>query len=426
MKSVSLVLVLCATPLLAGCLGFGATEDPPLNSTGDNETDLPVVRPDGRGGGFAAFNETNLTDDIGHHNHDYWQGRSRVAIIEGHAEMSPFPDPAGVMAEFRPPSGPEHLVYEGTASVEILLTNPQRHACYPLLNWNGAPICTDHTQTGTAATGEIKGPPLPDAAPSSGLRLEFLHAASNLDEWVDGGAVAFGTPTVIKIPDPTWTDMPHATGSLWVFRILSPNAQDATLTFDISITAVRKEGAIPQWPGHPVFYTAEKHYRTIYDGPGKTTSGGNFGPTSVEVAEPGKLISAGTRTLIVSANVTSIQGEIPGVPPSHVYLYYHNASYTNWNFTSPFDANYTSDKGTYLWVIRVDANGMDSPYAQSSRWEFMLRASFTTPVVSCYDGCYGYTMEYKLTIVATDLMPPCLKEEGGQCREYAYSRSNRA
>ena len=56
----------------------------------------------------------------------------------------------------------------------------------------------------------------------------------------------------------------------------------------------------------------------------------------------------------------------------------------------------------------------------------MLRAAFSTPLVSCYDGCYGYTMEYQLSILATDLFPACLKEEGGTCLQYAYSQSNRA
>lgn len=424
MKALPLVVVLLASPLLAGCLGLGDEPTPPTNATDDNTSDLPIEMPDGRGGSFNAFNETNLTDSIGHHNHDYWGGRSRVTIIEGHAEMSPFPDQSGVSAEFRPPSGPQHLVYEGTATVEVLITNPQRHACYPLLVWNGDYICTDHTQTGTEATGELKGPALPDAAPSSGLRLEYLHAASNLDEWIDAGAIAFGTPAVISLKDPRWTDMPHSTGSLWVFRIVSPNSQDATLTFDIAITAVRKEGEIPKWPGHPVFYTDTKHYRVVYDGIGsveETTDGGVD-----NTAEPGKLISAGTRTLIVYANITSVTPGVPNNPPTHYWLYFHNASYTTWNSTSPFDANYTADKGSYQWILPVDPNGMDSPYASASRWEFLVRGAYTTPLVSCIAGCFPYKVEYKLTIVATDLYPKCLKEEAGKCAEYAYSETRDA
>lgn len=425
MKALPVLAILAATPLLSGCVGlFGGDPVVPENKTiVDNGT--PLLKPDERSGGFSAFNETNLTDNLGHHNHDYWQGRARAPIFAGRAEMGFGPD--GYEAVFRPPTGPEHLVYEGTASIEIVIKNPQRHVCEPVLSWNGALICTDHHQTstpggvpGTPVSDPVpvtdpqplpNGPLVADPAPPASLTLQFLHAASGPGEWVDAGEVTWNTPGLIQVTKPTWTDMPHSSGSLWSFRILSTDDTASTLVFDIEATAVRATGEIPQWPGHPIFYTPEKHYRVIYDGPGKTESGGQLGATSAEFAEPGKLISAGTKALIVSVNVSSIDGQVPGQPPSNVYLYYHNASYTTWNLTDPFDPQYASDKGSYVWILRVDPNGMDSPYASASRWEFMLRAAFTPPVgPSCFDGCYGYRIEYKLTIVATDLLPAAFSQ----------------
>lgn len=388
------IVVMLAVPAFAGCLG--ETELP-------TETGVPVktlnetieAPPDNRTGEFAAFKETNNTEEgMGGsaHDHDYWGGKSRLSLFKARAEMEPSPDDENrAYAIFRLP--PPSLVFEGTGKVEFKVSNPRRQVCEPAFTLNGEFICTAES-------------PMPDPNPPP-LTLEFLHAASDPDAWEDGGAVKWGDTTIIDVKDPKWTDMPHSTASLWAFKIVSANPQDVSLVFDISADLVHSEGEVPRWPGHPDFYKDTAH-RLIYDGPGEVSDAGLTGETGLESkAIPAKLISYGTKTLHIWANVTSFSGT---PEPTHWYLYFHNASYANWNSTDPFDANFTSDKKTLYWTIPVDENAMDTPYASLSRWEFMVRGSYTTPrptgqepSFACVSGCASYNVKYNLVIMATNI-----------------------
>jgi hypothetical protein len=417
-----LVAALCAMSL-SGCLNPAAllgqsSNHAATNVTATNQTGVVSVLPDNRTGTSIAYQETNMTDTMGMHSHDYWNGRTRVDLFAEHAALGPaqnpaFPDAWGTIVDIRPPSG--HTVFEGTAQLEVTVTNPTLHACDPTGDWYGnAPICTDNLQAVRAG-----GPPVPDPQPSSSLHLFYVSAADNLGQWHDAGPLVWNTPLVVKITDPKMTDMPHAVGSLWVFRIASSDPKDSTLQFDVKATIVRGDGSIPLWPGHPIFY-ARTHYRLVADSTGEaqdTYNEGNGGP--VKVVYPEKLISAGTNTVIVFVNVTSLTAApVPSMSPYYWTLVYHNASYTNLNLTQTTKNDTVSDHKTFEWVVRMDPNGMDGPYATQSRWGFYIRgvAGPTSAQPGCWAGCATYDVKYTVQVVASDLFPAAysVSLNGGQ------------
>lgn len=372
------LLVLTA---LAGCLHV----DEPIEGTtvetpGDNSTipkDLKL--PDNRTGEFNAFKETNITSG-GLHNHDYWNGRTKVTILDRDQSFATFVDvpDQGSFAVIR--LGVGELIYEGAERVELTISDPRLDLAGPLVPTQPAP-----------------------QAPAVAMR--YRHSSTAADAWEDGGAMAWGTPTVIPIKKAEWTDMPHSTGSLWLFRLDTPSKADAGTTFHVKLEIFRAPGDVVKWPGHPEFY-ANSHYRVIYDGDGHSEENfltdqlllGQNPPKSM--SEPAKLVSYGTKTVLVFINVTSIDSP---TKPTHIRLFYHNASWSTWNNTSPFNNNYTLDKPTHVFKIRVDPNGMDSPYAPNSRWEFQVRLATTTPLISCVGACQYYKVDYKMTVLATDL-----------------------
>ncbi|MHB8585107.1 MAG: hypothetical protein ACYDDF_04640 [Thermoplasmatota archaeon] len=405
---VSLIVVMMASTAVSGCLsGLGGAGNTVRAASANttNTSVIPTAMPDNRSGSFAAFNETNMTDMIGMHSHDYWNGRTRVQMFNGQVLMSSFPNASGASAVYRPPRGA--LVYEGTAQVEIVISSPQRHVCEPLYRLNGYPVCTDNYGQSTGINGP--GASAPDPAASS-LHLYYITAASDPNNWEDAGPVTYGTPVIIKIKDPKETDMPHSTGTLWSFRIVSSDPKDATLEFTMAGTIVRGAGAIPLWPGHPLFY-AKGHYRLIYQGPGESAEHG--GPVQNGFAAftrtPSRLISAGTNTLYIYANITSMSSPLP---PSGWWLWFHNASYQNWNGTNANDGNHSGTLKALKWVIKVDPNGMDSPYATQSRWQFVVRAAYNVGIDSFYGGGPPYDAKYQITIIATDLIPPAYDASG--------------
>lgn len=397
--------------LLAGCIGGEPVTDAGMLV---NQTSLNTTAPDGRGR-LAAFDEVNETESgaggVDHH-HDLWNGLSRVLMFEAPAMMDPSPDDQGrATAVFRPPMG--KFVFEGTASVEFTINDPERHACEPLITFGGRFYCTDYVGEGAPAAPAVADP----AGGPAGLKLQYKHASTV--DWIDAGELQWGTPLAIQIRDPQETDMPHATSSVWQFQVVSPNRQDTTLKFTAKAEIVRAEGVIPLWPPHPLFYTEDRPSRAVVEGvAAKACDGGLTGSGCVLAGEvepvvPTKLISYGTRTLFVYANVTKMTATNPATAPVSWFLYHTNAS-GRVNITSPFDQeNYAIEKRELLWVLPVDDGSMDSPYADGSRWEFDLGASLVTPEnptgrqFSCYGGCAEWSAEYTLTVIASSIeLPP--------------------
>jgi len=210
--------------------------------------------------------------------------------------------------------------------------------------------------------------------------------------------------------------MPHATSSVWQFQVVSPNSYDVTLKFKAKAEIVRAEGEIPLWPGHPLFYTEEKPSRVVVENVAAKACDAGLSNTGcvlageVEPVVPSKLISYGTRTLFVWANVTKLNAPNPVTAPSVWFLYHSNATGRT-NITNIFDAeNYGIEKRELLWVLPVDDGSMDSPYADGSRWSFSLGASYTPPsnpvLPACYGGCAEWSAEYTLTVIASSIELP--------------------
>ena len=428
MAARGLVAVLLLSLLAAGCIGPDAVSDAGTvvnTSTLDNAT-----APDGRGT-IIAFEETNRTEDgfdgVDHH-HDLWQGKSRVLMFEQVAMMDPSPgDQNRAEATFRPPMGT--FVYEGTASVEFTISNPERHVCEPLITFGGHFYCTDYLGEGQPAAPAV---PDPQGGPS-GLKLRYKHASTV--EWIDAGELKWGTPLPIEVRNPRETDMPHATSSVWQFQVVSPNAYDVTLKFTAKAEIVRAEGEIPLWPGHPLFYTDEKPSRVVVDSAqgvacdsGLTATGCVLGGGDAEPIVPSKLISYGTRTLHVFLNITSVTASNPATTPNAWILHHSNATGGE-NITDARDVSqYGYEKRELHWVLPVDDGSMDSPYADGSRWRFSLGAALVTPDTParpgtyCYGGCAEWTAEYTLTVIASrDALPQeayhwnCLDPEASEC-----------
>jgi hypothetical protein len=131
-------------------------------------------------------------------------------------------------------------------------------------------------------------------------------------------------------------------------------------------------------------------------------------------------VSYGTKTVEVFINITSYSSPSPapggeGTGPDVWYLYFHNATGI-WQATPLFDTKNNSVDHTKLhWTIAATDDGMDSPYAPDSRWEFVLRGTQAIPpgeeqgvppVLTCYGGCATYDVKYQMTVIASDLVAP--------------------
>ena len=404
----SWIALLLLAPALAGCLN--KPTDAGTVETG-NESDINRANPlDNRT--LVAFEETNATEEgVGgvDHDHDLWNGQTRVVLFEMPTMMD-----TDATATFRPPQGT--LVFEGAATIEFTISNPERRACEPFFNLDGELVCTDNAPT-YAGGPALPRAPDPTGGPE-GLLLRYKHASTV--EWIDVGPLAWGTPTQIKITDALHTDMPHATSSLWEFQVVSPNAYDSTLTFTAKAEMVRGEGDIPLWPGHPNFY-AERASREVLNLPDAAACEGAScafaGDAETGLLKAQKLISYGTKSLHVWLNITEVNAQNPALAPTNWFLYHMNATGRD-NFTNPFSEEATADKREFYWIFPVDDNGMDSPYGDGSRWSFQLGGSLTTPALSCYSGCADWFAKYSIVVHATNEELPleeydnyCLRDE---------------
>jgi hypothetical protein len=389
--------VLVVALLAAGCVAHDAPKASPASAAPNASANLSkAALPDGRAGSFAAFNETNRTEAGAgglEHRHDYWQGRERVTIYQGHVGF--FLSGGKPVTRLQLPNA--SLVFEGTDHLEATFANPVRRACAPL-TINDVPACSD-------AEG---APAAPDPTGQSSIHLFARDPTAS--DWQDAGPVAWGQAILLPIRDPKQTDMPHSTATLWAFEVRSTDPQDATLAFDARIDIVRGSAAIPLWPGHPDLYATgharlvlQQHVKQHDSGPLSIASGLATGtefdaPADVPAQ---KLISYGTRALLVWVNGTKVSPAEPADAPTGWFLYVKNATGHS-NETPDLPGN-----GPFHWVVPVDANGMDSPYATASRWGFHLSPVVGAANGGCYgDGCAAYDAEYDLTIVATDLDVP--------------------
>lgn len=407
-------LALAAFIALAGCMRPGAEEPVDAQSEASAETNVSrEALPDERGGEFAAFNETNATEEgVGgiDHRHDYWQGRDRVAIIEEDVHMfsccyTTKPGARSGFFEIEPGA----LVYEGTGKVVVTLSEPVRRSCGAVITMfdGDGPVCTDRY----APIDDPAGGP-------AGLHLLVRDAMGT--ELVDMGEIGWNAPFEIKITDARQTDMPHATNTLWDFEFASDDMTLSTIRFHLLIEVVREgDREIPQWPGHPEFY-ADVTERLVLDLQDATTveDGPNtlIDPNAPRPAyhAPEKLVSWGTHTLHVYANITDVRTDNPALTPGAWALRWHNAS---GGIDEESLDEHTGAVRELSWKLRVDNGSMDNPYAPSSRWGFQVVGYFNVGAepadiwFSCSGFCASYEIVYDLKVVASSI--PLPKDEDG-------------
>jgi hypothetical protein len=390
---------------LAGCIGGKDNGGQQLTTTSSKNQSVFTAPPDGRNGSISAFSETNQTvmgGDGAAHPHDYWQGKTRITLFDLDAMMAPNTGGQNPSTStFSVPKGT--LVYEGTNSIEFTISDPKRHVCEGRVTFGNHFICTDDTSTAPVQSPQDVNAPDPTGG-GNGFTLRYRHAATST--WIDAGSLSWGQAKVIKITDPKQTDMPHSTSSLWQFEVVSPNGYDNTLEFHAKADLVRDPSVpIPLWPGHPLFYSADKHVRDVFEGDQKTTNGYVSAVTAntpagvtTGIVIPKRLISYGTTSVYVWANITSADTPNPATAPDAWFLYHTNASGRD-NLTNGGDAKASSDGKHFFWVLPVTPDDMDSPYQDTSRWQFALEGS----VANCIN-CADYTVSYHLTVKSSDIV----------------------
>ena len=407
------VLLVLASLVAAGCIGGKGdvtTASTNTNQTTSNATCFDSCK------SIVAFEETNKTEEGSggmDHQHDMWAGRDRVTLFATPAWMTPLAAVGAASyqatATFHPPQDSHSFVYEGTDHVEFTISNPVRHACPGgTARLNGHWICTDTVGNITGAGGAANAPAVADPTGGpTGLKLRYKHSIAS--EWIDAGELTWGAPLSIKLTDPKQADMPHATSSAWSFQVASPNQYDSTLGFTAKVDLLRGVGPVPLWPGHPNFY-ADTDSRKVLDVDAVACDGPAGSGTACalpDYAKSGpikaqKLISYGTRTLYVWVNITEVFDPNPALATDNWFLYHWNTT-GDVNFTDVFDTEkHGAAAKSHTWVLPVDDSGMDSPYADGSKWTFQLGGAFYKGGVSCYGGCADWGAKYHITIIATN------------------------
>ncbi|MEA3198936.1 MAG: hypothetical protein QOE90_364 [Thermoplasmata archaeon] len=388
-------LAVVAGLLFAGCIGAkDAPKAAPLNTTHLNSTVENATLPDGRG--MSAGNlETNKTENgtgAVAHTHDYWRGRANVVLSKDFSffQATPvFPDgqgssPQSVAYIKLNQTKPDHLVYEGVTTMDVLVSAPE--------NCPGDPA---------------SDPCAPDPNPPA-MTLRYRTAAES--KFVDGGAITYGSAKVINVHGKE-SDMPHSVASLWAWELVTDKpTQDVA---EVTIT-IHNGGQIVNWPPHPDFY-ADKTERVIADKGVSVHRNGIdedllYGSAS-SWQHADKLISYGTGSLDVFINITSAKAD-NGAPPTGFFLEYHNATILDAEdqFNERLgDVEKKNDLQHYHFVVKVEPAGMDGPYQPESLWGFRPVAEFATlnlpdnPALNhlgLCPGCFPYDITYHMTILA--------------------------
>lgn len=396
-------LLLLIGGIMSGCIGGNDEdgEDGVTAQTGDgngvldaNET---AVAPDGRGE-ISAFKETNATE-MGSggnmHDHDNWGGETRKVIAQWESGLIPiplFPDGKAAGTAIADYDIPEpYLVYEGTSQLELVFND----------------VCVLETDTGDGCPAEH---------PYISIFVDYLTAADEPGAFRQAGKATPGQPLIIPV-QPTETDMPHQTKSLWLFRIYTgePNAW----TYNLTITAV-KGNAVVEWPPHPNLY-ADKTERVIVDGEFTTKSQGTadfylYG-TDASWVYPDRVISYGTERVDVEIEYLGVSGTggsaLP-VQPSYFYLDFKNASYLSKMGHGDSAGGRLKDEGsdgkTFTFSITADQQSYDTPYGSKSRWGFRFMARMTDDTLcpngdfeqQFLQGCqvFPYELKYRMKVTA--------------------------
>lgn len=312
--------VVLAAAVTAGCMG------PDASGSTDASEPIIVMSPDDYS--YLANNSTSLADR--EHVHDYWGGKTRLVVLDEEKEdgSSLLNDP--VIVTFRP----EKPIPLGASHVDVQLA------------WT-----TDLDDYYLATELWVK------------------TAAQEEVERVD--VVESGTPVRVATTN-AQNDIPHQGISSWEFQLRFYGDRDAQwpLTFkqwdgtvSAHIEAVRGLD-IPPFPAHPDLWqngtalplvTGYVFNETTALGPCLNCDSRLIRPDAHALVPPDASHVGVTLTVDHDA----------GIAANQIRLLYHGADSREWQEAPEVE----SDDTRTLYRIPVQQNG-DSPYAQSSLWEF--------------------------------------------------------
>ncbi|HVL49182.1 MAG TPA: hypothetical protein VM889_11545 [Candidatus Thermoplasmatota archaeon] len=372
-----LVALLVAAVPFAGCLGAAPAPDAgdgklaKDNTTADEDpADIPVD--DGR-------TPQNLSAGERPHLHDYWDGQERVTLYEDILDLDAVNalfwtvfttylvrEPIAGGAFVRLPEGA--IVYEGAGKMEITVS------------WN------DPTVTG--------------------MRFIYRHAGAKdmSDAWIP---LSKGQTYTLDLT-PEMTDMPHGKTSRWFFLFAAAGTPALAIgQVNLKIDIVRMRD-ISLFPGHPDFWKGANE-TTILEAKGVAKS--EQGPRAevnrrLDPLAPPPGVVPGDKP--VPMETVKLRGTVvvEAVNPSNLkvhHLHLLAKAADGWGFREMKLNASSPDKKTWTFEREVEMKNTDSPYAQQSAWEYLVRAAYEPPVpgmAPCEDGCYDAELSYALTVVA--------------------------
>lgn len=377
-RSLAMATILIATTA-AGCLG--GQDD---STSGEN-----AVADDAGAGNPTVFAGANMTDAAasenasmaaGHmpHMHDYWNGRSRVTVLDTDIEISSddvivetvlaafleqeYGRVGGV--SFTLPDG--QVVYEGAGRMEITAS------------W------TDPSITG----------------------LAFAYEAGGMREW--SASLPLGNAETFELEvSPDMTDLPHMTKSRWNFLFhpdTTPGVAAGTFHLTIDIVKLRD---ISAFPGHPELFNG-KPEKVLLDANGRSSQvsyvkripnlalTGEFGENWIT---PTELVPLETKAIRVDVNVTKAEASAGQV--SEIRLYYLTAASSNAIRAEEIAGSF--DSGWIAYALPVSGDDVDSPYAPESQWRILVEAATTvTGAERTCGGCVDTDIEFHVRVTAYD------------------------
>lgn len=339
--------ILLASLLLAGCASVDPpSEDPAEPQDSTQSAPTPRTEPD----------EISISDRP--HVHDYWGGALSIILLDedvpvmlAHNHFFDEPpreehthgcdeklasDSQGGSRKFSLPEG--MIVLPGTEQLSFLI------------DWSDATI--------------------------TGVRL--LYRPANTHDLVDAGLVTNGRAIRVAATQ-DMTDAGHATRTSWVFFLCAdgdPPVDLAEGSVHVNLIATRGE-ELPLEPPHPDHWKnglqIELANLTAVRN-GATAANKGDAAWLILPVEHGHIIPPETKR--VRAHV-SVDDHAPTADalPLDVTLYYRDSSVPEWIYKT---VNVTQRE----FIIDVDHNMVDGPYAEHTNWDFWLRLSSPQPTAT--------------------------------------------
>lgn len=221
-------------------------------------------------------------------------------------------------------------------------------------------------------------PPADDQAP---LHVDFLYQPADEasytyhSERADPGSWEINTTVEMA-------DGGHAEASLWKFlffvhrhdptdRYSMPRTATDGFSIDVTITAHRVDGELPEEPPHPDWFANGS--RVIHDnsGSGTTTGAGIFFMGEGEAGEylngtEHGIVPPGTAELTMTINWTN-EAQTADVAPVRPYVgYSREFGFGDWTRWTPE----TAEPGHHSYSLALEEDAHDGMYAERSRWVF--------------------------------------------------------